>query len=106
MGHAGVVALVAVGRRGEAQHRFFAGHQQRDHASVGCIAADQTMLAQLPDITETRDGRSRNFRHVIGGVGRIRILFIPVADCNIANEQLLDLRVIEACERKVVASLG
>ena len=105
----GVVALVAVGRRGEAQLRRLTVHQRGDHAPVAGVATDQAMLTDTPDIAGTGHRQDGRVRHIVRSVRLISVWFrlgIRLGAQHITGEQCLDLGILEAGQRQVVSSLG
>ena len=101
----GVVALVAVGRRREAQRHALARHQGGDHVGVGGVAADQAMRADGPDVARAGYRRGRNLRHVVGVVRRFVIRrFGFWFFCG--GQQVLQFTVLEAGECQLVSGLG
>ena len=105
----GVVALVAVGWRGEAQPRGITAHQRGDHGPVGRIATDQTVLADGPDIAGAGHRHDGCIRHIVRNVRLVSVWFrlgIRIGVKHITGEQCLDLGILEAGQRKVVPGLG
>lgn len=105
----GVVALVAVGRRSDAQLRRLAVHQRGDHAAVGRVTTDQTMLTDAPDIAGARHHHDGRIRHIVRSVGFVSVWFrlgIRLGAQHITGEQCLDFGILEAGQRQVVSRLG
>ncbi len=106
----GVVALVAIRRRGEAKLRGVTLHQRGDHGWVGGVATDQPVRADGPDISLARHRHHWRVRYVIGRIGfigvytilRRRFCFGGRGIC----QQRIDLDVFEAGQRQFETRFG
>jgi hypothetical protein len=103
----GVVALVTVGRRGEAQRRALAPHQRGDHLRVGGIATDQAVRADGPDIAGAGHRLRGRIRHVVGGVRLLSVRrCVIVGGSHLTREQRLDLGILKPGQSHVVPGFG
>ena len=100
----GVVALVAVGRRGEAQRARSPAISAATTVGVGGVAADQAMRAQRQTSPGRDTGFDRRIRHVVSGVRFIVVLLVAgsVASPHRCASSCLDLGIVEAGQRQVV----